>query len=113
MTMQSIVLDDVAPASPLPGMRGKFIHSECMTFIYWEIDEGAVLPRHSHPHEQVLHLLAGQYELGVGGDTRVLTAGSVTIIPSDVEHGGRALTPCRIMDAFCPVREDYRRYAEP
>ena len=35
-------------------------------------------------------------------------AGQVFVIPPDVPHSGRALTRCRVLDVFAPVREDYR-----
>jgi quercetin dioxygenase-like cupin family protein len=37
----------------------------------------------------------------------LLTAGQVLIIPSNVVHSGQALTPCKVLDVFNPVREDY------
>ena len=43
----------------IPGHRGRFVHSEHTTHVYWEIDEGAQLPEHSHPHEQIVNLLRG------------------------------------------------------
>lgn len=93
----------------IPGFRGKLVHSGTMTFVYWEIAAGAELPQHAHPHEQVAHTFSGEFELTIEGETRVLTAGSVAVIPGNARHWGRALTDCRIMDAFHPVREDYRQ----
>ena len=34
--------------------------------------------------------------------------GEVAMIPPDAPRGGRALTDCRLLDVFSPVREDYR-----
>ena len=48
------------------------------------------------------------FELTVGAKTRVLEAGDVWVIPGDVAHSGKALTACRVLDVFHPVREDYR-----
>jgi quercetin dioxygenase-like cupin family protein len=44
----------------------------------------------------------------VEGKPVVATPGTVCAIPPDARHSGRALTACRIMDVFYPVREDYR-----
>jgi quercetin dioxygenase-like cupin family protein len=79
-----------------------------MTFALWRMDEGTVLPRHSHPHEQVVHMLEGALELTVGDERTLLEPGMVLVIPADVPHEGRALTAVRVMDAFAPVRVDYR-----
>lgn len=92
----------------VPGFRAKFIHAEGMTLAYWDVDAGAELPEHSHPHEQIANVLEGEFELTVNGERRVLTPGQVAVIPGNVPHSGRALTPCRLLDAFQPARDDYR-----
>jgi quercetin dioxygenase-like cupin family protein len=102
-----------SPRTVIPGFHGRFIHSGSMTFALWDIEEGAVLPVHSHVHEQVVHLLEGRFEVTVDGVTSVLEAGMVGVIPPNAVHSGRALTACRIMDAFAPVRDDYRGEGTP
>jgi quercetin dioxygenase-like cupin family protein len=84
-----------------------------MTFVLWNIDKGAILPEHSHVHEQVVHVYEGELEVTVAGRTTVLRGGSVGIIPSNAVHSGRALTDCHVMDAFYPLREDYMRGGAP
>jgi quercetin dioxygenase-like cupin family protein len=91
-----------------PGFKVRFVHSEKMTFAHWTIKAGALLPQHSHPHEQVVNVLEGEFELTIGGETRRLGPESVGIIPPNAIHSGKAITDCRIIDAFYPVREDYR-----
>ena len=106
--MPFLNLDELEEKQMVPGFKGHFVHSENMTFAYWDIEAGAVLPEHSHPHEQVASMIAGEFELTVNGETKVLRPGSVAIVPSDAVHSGRAITICRIIDVFYPVREDYR-----
>jgi quercetin dioxygenase-like cupin family protein len=102
-------LDDREPAEVMPHFWGKFVHTEHATLAYWDIYPGAELPLHSHPHEQTVNLLVGEFELTVDGQTHLLRAGDVLVIPGNVPHSGRATSaPCRILDVFCPVREDYR-----
>ncbi|NOQ40057.1 MAG: cupin domain-containing protein, partial [Anaerolineales bacterium] len=48
------------------------------------------------------------FELTVDGEPLVLEPGMVAVIPGGVPHSGVALTPCRLLDAFHPVREDYQ-----
>jgi quercetin dioxygenase-like cupin family protein len=91
-----------------PGFHGRFIHSDQMTFAYWEIKKGRSLPEHAHMHEQVANILEGEFELTLDGTPFVLKPGSVLPIPSNVKHKGRALTDCKILDVFYPVREDYK-----
>ena len=106
MTVYS--LDEVKERGLFPGFVGKFIHSENMTFVYWDVAEGSPLPAHSHPHEQVINMFEGQFEIRItDGETRVLGPGDVYVIPGGAEHSGQAITRCRILDVFQPVREEY------
>lgn len=106
--MNLSLLDDLEEREIMPGFYGRMVHSERMTFVYWRITAGALLPAHAHPHEQVAHTFSGEFELTVDGVTKVLAPNSVAVIPGDAIHSGRAITDCRIMDAFCPIREDYQ-----
>jgi quercetin dioxygenase-like cupin family protein len=101
-------LDDIEYTQVLPGFLAKFIHSDRMTFVFWQIEAGAELPEHSHEHEQVCNVLEGKFSLTIDGQTQVLQPGQVAVIPSMATHSGRALTSCRVMDVFQPIREDYR-----
>jgi len=92
----------------LPGFRAVFAHSANMTLACWTIDEGAILPAHSHPYEQISLVLDGRLEMTLDGETRMLGTGAIAVIPAGVVHSGKALTRVRAIDAFHPVREDYR-----
>lgn len=105
--MKYVRLKDLTDHRQFAGFSGKFVRSEQMTFVYWKIEAGAELPSHSHVHEQVAHTIEGRFEITVNGETTILEPGTVFVIPSNAVHSGRALTECRIMDAFAPVREDY------
>jgi quercetin dioxygenase-like cupin family protein len=108
--MASGVLDwsKQKPREVIPGFVGRFLHSEAMTFALWDIAAGSLLPEHAHMHEQVVHLYEGEFELTVDGKTKRLSSGGVYAIPANARHSGRAITDCRVMDVFHPVREDYR-----
>ncbi|MGB2963966.1 MAG: cupin domain-containing protein [Anaerolineales bacterium] len=106
--MGYLKLKDLKEREIVPGYRAVFVHSENMTLAYWDVDPGASLPEHSHPHEQIANVLEGQFELTVDGEPRVLEPGMVAVIPGGVLHSGKALTPCRLLDAFHPAREDYQ-----
>ena len=92
----------------LPGFRVKFVHTDHLTIAHWIIEAGAELPEHSHVHEMVVNVIEGRFELNLDGKTHVLEQGNVLVVPSSLPHSGRALTDCRIIDVFYPVREDYR-----
>jgi len=104
---QPETLDKMEAREIVKGFHGKFVHTETMTLAYWQIEDQASLPAHQHHHEQVVNMLEGEFELTLDGVAHHLRAGDVLAIPSNVPHSGRALTPCRILDVFHPVREDY------
>ena len=106
--MNYISVEEVATKEPVAGYHGRFVHSEHMTLAFWTVVAGAPLPEHQHPHEQVLHLQEGIYELVLNGERMRLEAGSVVVIPGNAPHSGEAITDCRILDVFHPVREAYR-----
>lgn len=107
MTDDIVDWTDIEPREVIPGFHGRFAHSARMTSARWEVEAGALLPEHEHEHEQVLNVLEGRFEVTVGGVTSVLDAPALAVVPSGVRHSGRALTFCRIIDVFAPVREDY------
>jgi len=106
--MPFIQLDNQPLREIFPGFEVHFVHSANLTFAHWKIKAGAHLPKHAHPHEQVVNMIDGEFELTIAGETRRLGPASVAIIPSNTPHSGRAITDCRIIDAFYPIREDYR-----
>jgi quercetin dioxygenase-like cupin family protein len=53
-------------------------------------------------------MIEGEFELIVNGESHLLGANDVFVIPSDAMHSGRAITDCKIIDVFYPIREDYR-----
>jgi quercetin dioxygenase-like cupin family protein len=99
---------DLREREIVPGFRGRYVHTEQMTIGFVDVDAGATLPEHAHPHEQITTVIAGELELTVDGQPRVLSPGTVAVIPSGVRHSGRAITACRVVDVFQPVRQDYR-----
>ena len=106
--MNCYSLEETSERELYPGYFGKVIHTENVTLVYWRAEAEARLPAHAHPHEQVVSVLEGQFELSVsGGETSILGPGKVAVIPSETEHSGRALTDCRFLDVCYPVRTGY------
>jgi quercetin dioxygenase-like cupin family protein len=106
--MRHLKLGDIAAREIVPGAHARFVHSMHTTLAYWDFDPGTVVPEHAHQHEQTVNLLEGKFNLIVDGELLELETGSVVLIPSNVPHSGKAVTKCRILDVFFPVREDYR-----
>lgn len=106
--MPFIKLTDLEQHEIIPGYAARFVHGENMTLAYWTIQAGAEMPVHSHEHEQISSVLDGEFELELDGVKQVLRPGSAALIPSTIPHAGRALSDCRLLDIFHPLREDYR-----
>lgn len=91
----------------IKGFKGSFVHAQNFTVAFWEIEKDAILPQHSHVHEQTTQIIEGKLEMTVGNTTQILEAGMIAVIPSNVVHSGKAITNCVVTDIFSPVREDY------
>lgn len=106
--MPRIALDSVPAREIFPGYVARIVHSGRTSHSWVDVAAGASFPEHQHPHEQVVNVLEGELELTCEGQRHRLTAGVVYVIPPNVPHAGRAVTTCRVLDVFAPVREDYR-----
>ena len=106
--MPLVQLDRLPVREIFPGLRARLIHSERATHSWVEVDAGATFPEHQHPHEQIVSVLSGELQLVVDGTTHTLKPGVVFVIPPNVKHSGGSATGCRVLDAFAPVREDYK-----
>ena len=106
--MPLMQLDQLPVREIFPGLRARLIHTDRVSHSWVEIDAGAAFPEHDHPHEQIVSMIAGELELVVEGAAYRLTPGQVFVIPSGARHSGRAITACRVLDAFAPARDDYR-----
>jgi quercetin dioxygenase-like cupin family protein len=100
--------DHIPEKEIAPGFLSKLIHTNSNTINFITVKAGSSIPLHRHMHEQYSFVLEGAFEMTIEGDTQVLTPGWYCLIPGHAEHGGSALTDCRLVDVFNPVREDYK-----
>lgn len=101
-------LDTLPVREIIPGFRGKLLHGDTMSLVFWEVEAGAEVPEHSHENEQIMHVMEGRFQFTLHGTSRVYKPGDIVLIPPHEPHSGKALTPCRLMDIFSPAREEYR-----
>jgi quercetin dioxygenase-like cupin family protein len=104
---------DCVPLDPFPGVRMSTTEAKRMTLSVVDLEPHAVIPEHSHPHEQIGYCVEGEFDFIIGGKTYHIVPGHIWRIPGGVLHkviaGDRR---ARAIDVFYPVREDMRRQAE-
>ena len=102
-------LENRAAKEVAPGIRIRTFWQEKMLISMVELDANAVLPMHSHEHEQCGVVVSGGFTLTIAGETRTLKPGDSYIVPGNIEHGATVGEQgARVMEVFAPVREEYK-----
>jgi quercetin dioxygenase-like cupin family protein len=101
-------IDQRANKQLAPGVTAKTFWADKMLMSLVEFEPGAVVPLHSHPHEQCGTVLEGELSFTIGGETRIVRPGELYIIPGGVEHSATADAYVKVLDVFSPVREEYK-----
>ncbi len=106
--MGFIEIASVPVLEPLPGCRLRTPHGQNLMLSHLEMETGAEIPWHRHPHEQGGMLIRGKLQLSIGEETRLCEPGAMFLIPPDVPHRAVAIEgPVLVLDVFSPIREDY------
>jgi quercetin dioxygenase-like cupin family protein len=101
--------DERAAKTLFGDITAKTFWGEKMLLSLVNIPANSVVPFHSHPHEQAGIMIQGEATFTVGGETRLVKAGEMWIIPGGVEHTVVAgAAGALALDVFSPVREDYQ-----
>jgi len=91
------------------GVTGRPLFGEGAMVNLIEFEPGAVVPLHSHPHEQLGFVLRGTQVLVVEGEEHPMGPMSCYVLPGGVEHAAHCGPEgATVVDVFRPVREDYR-----
>jgi quercetin dioxygenase-like cupin family protein len=90
-----------------PDIAGRIITGEKTMTVQFSLRKGGVIGEHAHPHEQIAHVISGQIEFTINGETRVLGPREVAVIPSNVPHSARILEDTINIEVFSPPREDF------
>jgi quercetin dioxygenase-like cupin family protein len=108
--MQNLI--DIPYRELADGILSKLVHGKKSTLSIVDIKKGSLLPKHKHKHEQITFIVEGELQMKIGKKEYLMTAGTVHVIPSYMPHSAIALTDCRVIDVFSPVREDYKASKE-
>ena len=91
----------------LPGWRGRYFHSQNMTFAHYDFARGSSIHEHSHPEEEVYEVIEGELEVTIDGVAQIARAGIVAIVPANVRHSVKAVSDGRAIIVDYPARHDF------
>jgi len=106
------ILADAAHEAPFTTPEGAerrmLSYGGAMMLVQFTFDAGITTPVHSHPHEQIGYVVAGELDLLMEGqETARLVAGCSYYVAPNVRHGIITHAPTVLIDCFTPVREDF------
>jgi quercetin dioxygenase-like cupin family protein len=91
-----------------PGVKRKIMaYDDSLMVVKVAFEEGGIGSLHQHPHIQITHVESGKFEVEIAGEKKVLEAGDVFFIPTNVWHGAVCLEAGVLIDTFSPMREDF------
>lgn len=101
-------VDEILPFNLSEGVQLQVVTAERLMLSFVTFTPEGVVPEHSHPHEQMGTVLEGEFQLTIGGETRLVRKGDVWHVPAGVVHSASAVgVPALALDVFAPPREDY------
>jgi quercetin dioxygenase-like cupin family protein len=105
-------LDAIEPFALAAGVHARALFGDATMLNLVELEPGAVVPQHSHPHEQMGIVLSGEIVMIFEDGEHPCHAMDAMHIPSGVTHGAYAgAEGAVVLDVFAPIREDFRAAA--
>ena len=102
--------DDLPREELSPLLNRRLITGERLMLAHVYMEQGCIVPKHSHENEQLTYVLEGAMRFWIGEDEAEvvdLGVGDVLHIPSWVPHKAEALERTLDMDVFSPPRQDW------
>ena len=105
--------DDVERESVTHDIARQLFTGKRMMLAQVFLDKGAIVPKHSHDNEQLTWVVEGALKFWLGNEgepgyeERIVSAGEVMYIPSNVPHKAEALEDTLDVDVFSPPRQDW------
>lgn len=94
-----------------PGRKRRILHTDRLMMVVFDFADGPAAtpdPPHSHPHEQVSYVAAGEVLFFLEEESCRLGPGDMIAVPPDRPHTIQLLTAhARLIDAFTPLRRDF------
>lgn len=100
-------LRDVPVEHLNPLIERQFVNGEKSMVARLLLRKGCIVPMHQHSNEQITYILEGALKFVTQGKERIVRAGEMLVIPSNVPHSAEALEDTIDLDIFCPPRQDW------
>lgn len=90
------------------GVKRKIMSwDESLMLVKVEFEQGGIGSIHHHYHTQITHIEKGVFEVQIGDEKKVLSAGDGFYVPPNIPHGAICLEAGVLIDVFSPMREDF------
>ncbi|MBU3024925.1 cupin domain-containing protein [Zobellia galactanivorans] len=109
--VQHFNFDEMASETIGEGIKRKWFHGEKGQMTIFDLEEGAHIPWHQHPNEQITYIMSGKVKIKTLVDGKeefvIVSGGEVIVFPENVPHEFWALEKTVDLDVHVPVREDW------
>ena len=112
MTQGSVRLhrwDEIALEKITEMMSQKIVAGAHQMLAQTYLKQGALVPMHAHPSEQMTYVLQGALKFRVEDEEIIVREGEVLHIPANARHQAEALDDTFQLDIYSPPREDWLR----
>jgi quercetin dioxygenase-like cupin family protein len=102
--------DDIPNERVTDFLGRRLITGDRIMLAHVYLKKGCVVPKHAHENEQISYILEGVLRFWLGEDgqeERLVKAGEVLVIPSNLPHKAEALEDTLDVDVFSPPRQDW------
>ncbi len=90
------------------GMTRQFTgYDDNIMMVKINLEKGAIGAKHQHPHSQVSYVVSGKFEMTIGDQVEIISAGDGYYVEPNVIHGCVCLEAGILIDVFTPIREDF------
>jgi quercetin dioxygenase-like cupin family protein len=91
-----------------PLLFRQFVTGAQAMFARVVLAKDCVVPRHSHPNEQITFITEGALRFDFDdGTSHTVRSGQILVIPADLPHSATALADTIDFDIFAPPRQDW------
>jgi quercetin dioxygenase-like cupin family protein len=67
------------------------------TLTVFAFDDDQNLSEHSAPYDAIIQILDGQAEIIIGGNSNILSAGEMIIMPANIPHAVKAISKFKML----------------